>query len=728
MSPATGLLFIANGGEMGAYMRAHDWAKTPLGPPDCWPQILKTAVRLLLNSGHPMYIYWGQPGYCFYNDAYRQSIGSERHPGSLGRPAQEVWSEIWDIIGPQIDHVMAGRGATWHENALVPITRDGRREDVYWTYSFGPLDDEGAQNGVGGVLVVCTETTRTVLAGRQRASEVERLRRVFEHAPGFICMLRGPKHIYEFVNQSHRKLFNSDDWVGKPIRQAFPDLAGQGFYELMDQVYATGERFVATAAEVRFRGARTGPEQVVLLDFVYAPLVDEGGVVTGIFCEGFDVTERYRVQQALRESEEQLRLATDAAEVGFWDVDVRTDTLFWPPRVKAMFGISPNASVSMADFYAGLHPDDRERISAAYAAAADPEIRALYDVEYRTVGKEDGVVRCVAAKGRGVFDPRGSCLRVIGTAIDITQRRAIDERLRDLNATLERRVEAQTAERIKAEEHLRQAQKIEAIGQLTGGVAHDFNNLLMVVAGGLSLLERDPAPEKRQRIIEGMRQATERGAGLSRQLLAFARRKPLSAEPVDLARQLGRMRELLDRTLRGDVQVTTDFPDGLWPINVDPGEFELVLLNLSVNARDAMPGGGTITIRAENMAAASVGGVAGDFVRLTIADTGIGMSPEIRAKAFEPFFTTKEIGKGSGLGLPQVYGFATQSGGTVAIDSTVGQGTTITLVLPRSANTPNPVDGSIDATKTPPMSTIRCGSILLVEDDNEVGKRPVLAV
>jgi hypothetical protein len=157
--------FLTGDGEMARLMRSNDWSQTTLGDPATWPQALRTAVRLLLNSGHPMYIWWGPQGACLYNDAYRQSIGPERHPSSLGRPAREVWEEIWHIIGWQVDQVMSGGKATWHENALVPITRNGRREDVYWTYSYSPIDDATAANGVGGVLVVCTETTQSVLGG-----------------------------------------------------------------------------------------------------------------------------------------------------------------------------------------------------------------------------------------------------------------------------------------------------------------------------------------------------------------------------------------------------------------------------------------------------------------------------------------------------------------------------------------------------------------------------------
>ena len=169
------LSFLSGGGELGALMRAHDWSAS-LGPPTLWSQALCTAVRLILNTGHPMYVFWGPDHACLYNDAFRQSIGPERHPGSLGRPAQEVWSEIWDIIGPQIEQVMSGGGATWHVDQLVPITRHGRRDDVYWTYSYSPIDDKSTPAGIGGVLVICTETTQQILTARHLAAERDQQR------------------------------------------------------------------------------------------------------------------------------------------------------------------------------------------------------------------------------------------------------------------------------------------------------------------------------------------------------------------------------------------------------------------------------------------------------------------------------------------------------------------------------------------------------------------------
>ncbi|MGJ4995594.1 response regulator [Bradyrhizobium sp. HKCCYLS3077] len=276
------------------------------------------------------------------------------------------------------------------------------------------------------------------------------------------------------------------------------------------------------------------------------------------------------------------------------------------------------------------------------------------------------------------------------------------------------------AERARVEETLRQAQKIEAIGRLTGGVAHDFNNLLMVISGGLDMLDRQSDPARRRRLMDGMIQAAQRGASLTRQLLAFSRRQELRPEPVDIARQIGGMRELLDRSLRGDVHVKFEFPDNLWPVEVDPGELELVVLNLAVNARDAMPSGGTIVVRAENLRDLDDDELAGDYVRLSVIDTGTGMSDEVRVRVFEPFFTTKDIGKGSGLGLAQVYGFVTQSRGSVRIDSAIGNGTTIALYLPRSTQAASKDQHHLVDLDRPRPRRPDEGRVLLVEDDDEV--------
>ena len=291
--------------------------------------------------------------------------------------------------------------------------------------------------------------------------------------------------------------------------------------------------------------------------------------------------------------------------------------------------------------------------------------------------------------------------------------------LRELNETLERRVNDALAEHRLAEAALRQAQKMESIGQLTGGVAHDFNNLLAVFATGVQLMERNITPAQRQRTLDGMRRAVERGTGLTRHLLAFSRRRPINPESIDLRTHLSGMRQMFDGALGGNIKVEMSFVDDLWPVEVDAGELELAILNLCVNARDAMPVGGTITIRAENMTETVGGDEPQEFVKLSVADHGCGMPPEVVGRAFEPFFTTKDVSKGSGLGLPQVYGFAQQSGGRVFIESKVGDGTKVTVVLPRTAAEPARASGDQEV----PAATAdgsRRGHLLLVEDDREV--------
>ena len=299
---------------------------------------------------------------------------------------------------------------------------------------------------------------------------------------------------------------------------------------------------------------------------------------------------------------------------------------------------------------------------------------------------------------------------------DLTEQRRSADELREAHAALV----AQVSERERTERLLRQSQKMEAIGQLTGGIAHDFNNLLMVITGGLSILDLSPAPERRKKIGNSMRQAAERGASLTRQLLAFSRQKELHPTTIAIPQQVGGMQELLDRSLGGTITVTTDFAANLWPVCVDAGELEIAVLNLCVNARDAMPGGGKIAIAAANHADIKEYGLSGDFVELSITDTGEGMDAETIARCLEPFYTTKDIGKGTGLGLAQVYGFSRASEGSIHIESNPGLGTRVSLYLPRSRQPPQIHGSDLDTlTAATDISNPKC-KVLLVEDDPAV--------
>jgi len=292
--------FLSGGGEMGEIIRAYDWGNSSLGKPATWPQSLKTAVRLLLSNGHPMFIWWGPDLIQFYNDAYRRSIGPERHPSAIGQQGHECWAEIWDIIGPQIKQVMSGGGSTWHENQLVPITRNGKREDVYWTYSYSPIDDQSAPNGTGGVLVVCTETTEQVLSEQRKKAAEERWRELFNQAPGFMCILNGPQHTFEFANPSYFQMIGNRELIGRTVADALPEVKNQGFEELLDKVYRTGEAFKGLSIPITLTQEPEGSPRDLYLDFVYQPIRNSNGEVTGIFVDGYDVTERVRTLNILR--------------------------------------------------------------------------------------------------------------------------------------------------------------------------------------------------------------------------------------------------------------------------------------------------------------------------------------------------------------------------------------------------------------------------------------------
>lgn len=288
------------------------------------------------------------------------------------------------------------------------------------------------------------------------------------------------------------------------------------------------------------------------------------------------------------------------------------------------------------------------------------------------------------------------------------------QELENANAELQQ----QMKERSRIEESLRQAQKLEALGQLTGGVAHDFNNLLMVISGGLQMLGRPVDESRRNRLHVSMRQAVERGASLTRQLLTFARRQALSPRALDLSPLVRNMLEMLERSLRGDIKIVLKLSDSLWTVEVDADELELVILNLAVNARDAMPRGGVIEIGTQNVPPSPDGDFSEDHVLLYVTDTGTGMAPDVAARMFEPFFTTKDVGKGSGLGLAQAYGFATQSGGTIQVTTKVGAGTTVNIFLPRSMK--HVEDAGQEPASAPVEGRLSSLNVLLVEDDDEV--------
>jgi signal transduction histidine kinase len=292
---------IFGAGEMADLTRGVDWSLTPVGPVEEWPDALLVTVNTLLASRHPMFLWWGAELIQFYNDAYRPSIREDKHPRALGQPGKECWPEIWPIIGPQIEAVMTRGEASWHENQLVPIYRNGKLEDVYWTYGYSPVRD--ATGEIRGTLVVCTETTGSVSAKRQLQRETERLADLFHQAPAFFAALRGPEHVFEMVNPPYQELIGQRDLLGKTVREAVPEAEGQGFISLLDEVYRKGEPFVGRGTPLQLSRNASKPLEIRYLDFVYQPRREADGSISGIIVLGVDVTESKRTEQILLQSE-----------------------------------------------------------------------------------------------------------------------------------------------------------------------------------------------------------------------------------------------------------------------------------------------------------------------------------------------------------------------------------------------------------------------------------------
>jgi signal transduction histidine kinase len=420
-------------------------------------------------------------------------------------------------------------------------------------------------------------------------------------------------------------------------------------------------------------------------------------------------------------SQERLSLALSTGRVSVFERSMEPDRLVILGPLAEAFGVSAAAAADglpLASFLAGVHPEDLGALLAALDESADRW--TPYEVEYRLLGGGD--TRDIIARGQPQVAEDGG-RRVVGALIDVTEEKAAERALQALNASLEARVQTELAERAKAEEALRQAQKMEAVGQLTGGVAHDFNNLLTVIIGGLDTIRRAP-PEDDARIrraAEMARRGAERAASLTGRLLAFSRRQPLNPTPLDINGLVRDMTELLHRTLGEAIELEGVLSPRLWTAEVDQNQFESAILNLAVNARDAMPDGGKFTLETGNVnldqtyAAADTEVIPGQYVMVAVSDTGCGMSKEAASRAFEPFYTTKEVGRGTGLGLSMVYGFVKQSGGHVTIYSEVGRGTTVKLYFPRSGGT----QAEAPQASRRDIPGASRGEVVMVVEDNE---------
>ena len=430
--------------------------------------------------------------------------------------------------------------------------------------------------------------------------------------------------------------------------------------------------------------------------------------------------------EALSEGEARLRTALTAGRLGTWELDLESHDLVSCGICRACFDRQPDEPFAFEDLLAALHPEDAPLLRDAMRRSRDTGDDLI--AEHRVL-RHDGEVRWLALQSRLVQAGSGNVPTLVGVVLDITERRAVEDGLRRVAERLEERVAERTAEleqahstvleevaqRQQAEQQLRQAQKMETLGQLTGGVAHDFNNLLAAVIGNLELLRRHVGDDDRAaRLIDGSLSGAHRGAALTQRMLAFARQQELDLKPVDLGALVRGVASLLERSVGGAAELVYEIDEPLPSALADANQLELALLNLVVNARDAMPNGGTITLRLDEIRMAGNDPLpAGSYVRLAVGDTGVGMDAETLRKAAEPFFSTKEIGRGTGLGLSMIDGLATQLDGALRLTSEPGRGTTAELLLPAAALA---ADARPAEPRQEPADAVPI-TILLVEDD-----------
>lgn len=574
--------------------------------------------------------------------------GVEQMPG--GRPYNELMPAMAKDDLP-LFRALRGERVQNVEMTIAPKNRPARSVLVN---AEPMIDGEGKTLGAVAVVRDISERVKAEAARRERDAH---LRALMDNAPASIVFkdLDGRFLLANqvFLDNYH---LSAAEAVGKTVYDVVDRRVGD---ETVTQERLVLESGKAQAFEVL--RDRDGIERTLMV-FRF-PVMAEDGKPLGIGSIAVDITERKQAERALAASERRLALALRASNDGLWDWDLTTDRAFFSARYKGILGYGPDEFPdSYAEFRERVHPDDLERIEAVIAEI-HATARDRFEEEFRMRHKDGHFVN-IMSRGYLVRDEAGMAVRMTGTHTDVTELRAVQAQLV-------------------------QANKLRAVGQLAGGTAHDFNNLLQVIQSSIELVRRKIEPgHEVQPFLTSALKAAERGGRLTQQLLSFSRKQMLRPERIHLAALIRGMLDLLKRTIGEDIEIRTALADDLPAVTVDPHGMENAILNIALNSRAAMPDGGTLTVRADRrhldreMATADGALPAGLYVEIALADTGCGMPADVIEHAFEPFFTTKEVGQGSGLGLSMVFGFAKQSGGHVTLESAVGRGTTVTILLP----------------------------------------------
>ncbi len=619
-----------------------DWSAFPPGPPQQWPQSLRSVVNLMLGSAFPMFVAWGPALHALYNDAYAEIMGA-KHPAGLGRPFLEIWHEIRDDLLPLTRRAMGGE-AFYMENLPLRMRRHGFEEDTWFTFSWSPVRDE--KGAIAGMYCACTETTAMVMAERHLRAEQERLQALFSQAPGLVAVLRGRSHVFEIANRAYLQLTGFRDVIGKTVAEALPEVVGQGFVALLDQVFESGEPYVGRSAQVMLNRAPDAAPSEAYIDFVFQPLRGPGGGIDGIFVHGHEVTEMQRAQQALLVFSNSIpAMAWVAAPDGAIE------------RVNSQWSVytGQGAEEALGHGWANaLHPEDRAVALAPFQAAR--QNGAEWQAEYR-LRQHNGTYRWFLARAVPQRDAGGRVLRWFGTATDIDEARKNAHALREADR-----------------------QKDEFLATL----AHELRNPLAPIRTAVHLLALPDAGEAaRARATRVIERQVGHMARLLEDLIDIAR---ITQRRLALKKETVRVEAVVESAVeaarpRADAKrhvLSVNLPDAQARVFADPVRLAQVLANLLNNAAKYTDAGGHITLDVQAEAG---------WLTFSVTDTGIGLSPEALENVFVMFAQEQSALErsegGLGIGLALARGLVELHGGTVsAYSEGIGRGSRFVVRLP----------------------------------------------
>ena len=674
---------FAGDGEVAQRCRIIDWSSTSLGPVESWPAALRTAVRMALECPFPINMWCGPELLLIYNDAYRAVLGT-KHPSSLGRPGHEVWGEIWPEIAPMFDAIRAGGAPIYAENARFFMSRqNGGLREAWFTFSLSPIRDEAGN--VVAFLNVAAETTERVLA--ERAAEEARaaaeraenqVREVFAQAPAFMAVLRGPDHVFEFANEAYAHLINNREIIGKPVGVALPEIAEQGFVELLDRVLSTGQAHVGRATPVMLERGPSRESSLVYLDFIYQPLTDARGERVGVVVHGADVTdavrgrheverlwlESERARANVQERETRYRFLANAIPVQVWTAtpDGRLD--YVSDITAEYFGRTP-AQMIGEGWFGVLHPDDVAGTLARWQqslATGEP-----YEVEFRLWSAAHQAYRWHLARATAQRDERGAIIRWFGTNTEIEERKRAESELKRLTA------EALDANRAKSD--------------FLAAMSHELRTPLNAIGGYAQLIElgiRGPVTDEQRIDLLKIQRSKNHLDALVSDVLNFAKlgsgKIEFRTRPIGVRHTLDAVIEMVapQLTQKGLRIAPYAAPNDIMAL-ADADRTRQILLNLFANALKFTPANGTIT---PDVSATT------DEVAISVTDTGIGIAADQLERIFEPFVQVRRMvdptDHGFGLGLAISRQLARAMGGALTVRSALGEGSTFTLTLPRA--------------------------------------------